>query len=62
MRYAEQIPYHVRSLDAIHLATLMTASPTAVLVSHDASMLAVAAKLGIRTFDPVQQEITSEES
>jgi hypothetical protein len=54
LRYAEQIPHHIRSLDAIHLATLMAVSPAAVLASHDGAMLAVAAKLGIQTIDPVQ--------
>jgi predicted nucleic acid-binding protein len=55
MQYAEQIPYSIRSLDAIHLGTLMTVSPTLILASHDANMLAVATKLGIRTLDPVRR-------
>ncbi|MDR1189166.1 MAG: type II toxin-antitoxin system VapC family toxin [Bifidobacteriaceae bacterium] len=53
MQYAEQIPYPLRSLDAIHLGTLMAVSPTLTLASHDANMLAVAAKLGLRTVDPL---------
>jgi hypothetical protein len=54
MQYAEQIPHHVKSLDAIHLATLMSVSPVAKLASHDANLLAVASSLGISAFDPVR--------
>lgn len=55
LRYASNIEPHVRTLDALHLATaaLSDASPT--MVTHDAQMRHVANQLGIRTFDPLAQ-------
>lgn len=42
LRGAAAIEPHIRTLDAIHLATCDLLGPDAVLVSHDARMLAVA--------------------
>ncbi|MDR1189400.1 MAG: hypothetical protein LBK95_18450 [Bifidobacteriaceae bacterium] len=53
MQYAEQIQQHVKSPGAIYPATLMSASPIAILASHDANLLAAAATRGISTTDPV---------
>jgi len=50
---AEAIVPHVRTLDAIHLASLIASGLDATVVTHDASMRAVAAELGYATLDPV---------
>ena len=44
---------HLRSLDAIHVATVLSVDPTMTLVTHDEHMRAAAAQLGIATLDPV---------
>ena len=51
---ADAIVPHVRSLDAIHLASaLRSGIDELVIVSHDAQMLAVARQLGFDVHDPV---------
>lgn len=50
---AEAIPQHVRSLDAIHLATVLQLGGAVRLVSHDKQMLSVAADLGVVGHDPL---------
>ena len=50
---AEAIEPHVKTLDAIHLGSVIAAGLDATVVSHDAAMLAAAASLGYPTFDPV---------
>ncbi len=50
---AEVIEPHVKTLDAIHLGSVIAAGLDATVVSHDAAMLAAAASLGYSTFDPV---------
>jgi predicted nucleic acid-binding protein len=50
---AEAIADHIRTLDAIHLATAMALGADTVVVTHDAQLTGVAAGLGYRTFDPI---------
>lgn len=50
---AEAIQPHVKTLDAIHIGSVIAAGLDAVIVSHDTSMLAAATALGYQTFDPV---------
>ncbi len=52
---AEAIEKHVKTLDAIHLGSVIAAGLDATIVSHDANLLAVAAHLGYRTLDPVRE-------
>lgn len=50
---AEAIVPHVRTLDAIHLATaLRSGIEDLVIASHDRHMLDVAQQIGFTTFDP----------
>lgn len=53
LRVAAAIEPHVKSLDAIHLATCSMLGSGITLVTHDASMTAVARTLGLDTFDPL---------
>ncbi len=50
---AEAIVPHVKTLDAIHLASLLHTGLDATVVTHDANMRAVAELLGYSTVDPV---------
>lgn len=50
---AAGIEPHVRSLDAIHLATCSLLGPEACLVTHDAGMAAAALALGFAVLDPL---------
>ena len=50
---AEAIVPHVKTLDAIHLASLLHTGLDATIVTHDANMRAVAEVLGYPTLDPV---------
>lgn len=52
---AESIERHIKTLDAIHLGSVIAAGLDATIVSHDATMLAVATALGYRTHDPVEE-------
>lgn len=49
---AESLADHVKTLDAIHLASAIVAGPD-VVVSHDANLRDVARQLGFETFDPI---------
>jgi predicted nucleic acid-binding protein len=49
---AESIVPHVKTLDAIHLASLIRSGLDATVVTHDAVMRDVAEVLGYATFDP----------
>lgn len=51
---AEAIPQHVRTLDAIHIATALQLGGKAIVTSHDRQMLDVAESLGLRTVDPME--------
>ena len=50
---AETIGEHVKTLDAIHLATAMAIGADTVVVTHDRAMARVAATLGLAAFDPI---------
>lgn len=50
---AESIERHVCTLDALHLATALLLGPSVVVATHDATMAAVAAHLGLPVTDPV---------
>lgn len=50
---AEAIVPHVRTLDAIHLASLVESGLDATVVTHDSGMAAVARELGYAVTDPV---------
>ncbi|MGB4777102.1 PIN domain-containing protein [Microbacterium sp.] len=50
---AEAITQHIKTLDAIHLASLIHTGLDATVVTHDATMREVAELIGYRTFDPV---------
>lgn len=50
---AESIERHIRTLDALHLATALLVGEAVTVASHDASMIAVARQLGLDTIDPV---------
>ncbi|OMC31807.1 PIN domain-containing protein [Mycobacterium sp. GA-1841] len=49
---AEAIVPHIKTLDAIHLASVIRSGLDATVVSHDATMLSVAGELGYATLDP----------
>lgn len=50
---AESIERHVKTLDALHLATALVIGDPVVVVTHDAGMAAVAGHLGLDVEDPV---------
>jgi predicted nucleic acid-binding protein len=50
---AEAITEHVKTLDAIHLASALALGSSVVVASHDATMLRLAALFGLRTIDPL---------
>ncbi len=51
---AEAIIPHIRTLDAIHLTSLIHTGLDAVVVTHDATMRQVAEVIGYETLDPVE--------
>ncbi|WP_249295629.1 hypothetical protein [Agrococcus sp. Marseille-Q4369] len=53
LQQAEAIVPHVKTLDAIHLASALAIGRDPIVVTHDVTMDAVARELGLRTFDPV---------
>ncbi len=56
---AEAITEHVKTLDAIHLASAIRLGSSVVVVSHDATVLRLAEAFGLRTLDPVDQRSES---
>ena len=50
---AESIADHVKTLDAIHLASALQVGSETVLVTHDANLARVATNLGLHCHDPV---------
>lgn len=50
---AEAIEPHVKTLDALHLGSVIAAGLDATIVTHDAGMTAAAAAIGYPTLDPV---------
>lgn len=53
LRFAAAIEAHIRSLDAIHLATCLLMGGNVTVVTHDTQMAQVAAGLGLATLDPL---------
>ncbi len=53
LRLAGTIMPHIKTLDSIHLATLLLVDPDAVLATHDAAMARVARELGLSVEDPL---------
>jgi predicted nucleic acid-binding protein len=51
---AEATVPHLRTLDAIHLASLIGTGIDAVVVTHDRTLRDVAELIGYSTFDPVE--------
>lgn len=54
LRFAAAIEPHVKSLDAIHLATCSLLGNGVTVVTHDANMAEVAVRLGFDVHDPLQ--------
>lgn len=50
---AEAITEHVKTLDAIHLASTVATGADTVVVTHDVTLKTVAVNLGFATLDPV---------
>lgn len=51
---AESIERHVKTLDALHLATALLLGSPLVVATHDQTMAAVAGHLGMAVTDPVR--------
>jgi len=56
---AESIERHVKTLDALHLATALLIGEPVMVASHDANMKDVAERLGLGTVDPVSSSNSS---
>ncbi len=54
---AEAITEHVKTLDAIHLASALALGSDVVMVSHDEGIKRVAALLGLDVFDPLHRDV-----
>lgn len=52
---AESIERHVKTLDALHLATALLIGEEVTVATHDQSMKAAAEHLGLLVTDPVEQ-------
>lgn len=52
-RVAESIERHVKTLDALHLATALLIGESVTVASHDSTMKTVAEQLGLAVIDPV---------
>lgn len=53
---AESIERHVKTLDALHLASALLLGEPVVVASHDRVMKDVAMHLGLEVVDPVERE------
>lgn len=53
LQTAEAIGPHIKTIDAIHLASALVTGLDPTVVSHDKTMKSVAAELGLRVLDPV---------
>jgi len=51
---AESIERHIRTLDALHLATALLIGEVVTVATHDTTMKDVAQHLGLRVTDPVE--------
>ncbi|MFT3799556.1 PIN domain-containing protein [Microbacterium sp.] len=54
---AESIERHIKTLDAVHLATALLIGEPVMVATRDASMKDVAQRLGLGTIDPVGQAV-----
>ncbi|MCK0111968.1 PIN domain-containing protein [Ornithinimicrobium sp. F0845] len=52
---AESIERHVKTLDALHLATALLVGESLTVATHDATMQTVAEHLGLPVTDPLEQ-------
>lgn len=52
---AESIERHVRTLDALHLATALLIGEPVSVATHDSAMKIVAEHLGLRVTDPIDR-------
>lgn len=52
---AEAIEPHVKTLDAIHLGSVVSSGLDATIVTHDTGMKAAATRLGYPCLDPVAE-------
>jgi predicted nucleic acid-binding protein len=50
---AESIERHIKTLDALHLATALLIGAPVTVASHDTTMKAVVEQLGLSVIDPV---------
>ncbi len=57
LRVAGAIEPHVKSLDAIHLATCTMLGSGITVVTHDRGMVVAAAELGFDAFDPLAPQM-----
>lgn len=56
LQEAEAIVPHIRTLDAIHLASaLRSGIPDLTVVTHDQTMASVAERIGFAVLDPVEE-------
>ena len=51
---AEAFETHIKTLDALHVATALTLGGEATVASHDRNMKQVASKLGLQVVDPIE--------
>jgi len=51
---AESFDRHVRTLDALHLATALLIGEPVTVATHDRAMASMALDLGLRVIDPVE--------
>lgn len=53
---AEAITEHVKTLDAVHLASALALGSSVTLVSYDTTLFRLAGLLGVRAFDPISEQ------
>lgn len=53
---AESIERHLKTLDALHLATAILIGEPVTVATHDATMKVVAEQLGLHATDPVEPQ------
>lgn len=51
---AESFHRHIRTLDALHVATALLIGEPVTIATHDATMKSVASDLGLAVIDPVE--------
>lgn len=59
LRVAGTIEQHIKSLDAIHLATALLLGSGITLATHDGTMRDVGVRLGFEVVDPVGNGVAS---